>query len=102
VLTLTPVLLATSVLAALLPALQTFKLAGLEAQTKERAPEPLPRVEVVKLPEITTFAMTAFENFYGVINVELASGAAPASSSNPSSPEASRVKPIRSSPSSSR
>ena len=56
VLSLTPLLLAIVLLTALLPQLQTLKLAGLEAQTREKPDVPLPTSPSVALPCVTVFA----------------------------------------------
>jgi tetratricopeptide (TPR) repeat protein len=69
VLSLTPLLLAIAVLAALLPQLQTLKLAGLEAQTREKPDVPLPTSPSVALPCVTVFAAAAHENFLDAIDV---------------------------------
>jgi hypothetical protein len=83
VMSLTPLLLAIIVLTALLPQLQTFRLAGLEAQTREKPDElaglvaqtrqspeiPLPTSPSVALPQVTEFAATAHENFLDAVEV---------------------------------
>lgn len=77
VVSLTPLLLAVAVLAALLSSLQTLRLTGLEAQTRERPAEVLPMSAPVTLPQVTEFAAVAYENFVDFANVdELYSGAA--------------------------
>jgi tetratricopeptide (TPR) repeat protein len=69
VLSLTPLLLAIVLLTALLPQLQTLKLAGLEAQTREKPDVPLPTSPSVALPCVTVFAAAAHENFLDAIDV---------------------------------
>ena len=69
VLSLTPLLLAIVLLTALLPQLQTLKLAGLEAQTREKPDVPLPTSPSVALPCVTVFAALAHENFLDAIDV---------------------------------
>jgi tetratricopeptide (TPR) repeat protein len=80
VMSLTPIFLAAALLAALLPSLQTLRLAGLEAQTRDRAGDVLPTSASVTLPQITEFAAAAYENFLDAIadNVdEVYSGSTP-------------------------
>jgi tetratricopeptide (TPR) repeat protein len=69
VLSLTPLLLAIILLTALLPQLQSLKLAGLEAQTREPPKVPLPTSPSVALPCVTVFAAAAHENFLDAIDV---------------------------------
>jgi tetratricopeptide (TPR) repeat protein len=69
VLSLTPLLLAIVLLTALLPQLQSLKLAGLEAQTREKPDVPLPTSPQVALPCVTVFAAAAHENFLDAIDV---------------------------------
>ena len=91
VVSLTPLLLGVAVLAALLPSLQTLRLAGLQAQTREPLVEVLPASAPVTLPQITEFTAAAIESLVDFVNVdELYSGASPprpttetASSRNP-------------------
>jgi tetratricopeptide (TPR) repeat protein len=68
VVSLTPLLLAIVLLTALLPQLQTLKLAGLEAQTRQQPEVQLPTSPSVVLPhvgvqDVTEFAAAATENF---------------------------------------
>jgi tetratricopeptide (TPR) repeat protein len=69
VVSLTPLLLAIVLLTALLPHLQTLKLAGLEAQTREKPEIPLPTSPSVALPQVTEFAAAAHENFLDAVDV---------------------------------
>jgi tetratricopeptide (TPR) repeat protein len=69
VVSLTPLLLAIVLLTALLPHLQTLKLAGLEAQTRENPEIPLPTSPSVALPQVTEFAAAAHENFLDTVDV---------------------------------
>jgi tetratricopeptide (TPR) repeat protein len=69
VMSLTPLLLAIVLLTALLPQLQSLKLAGLEAQTREKPDVPLPTSPSVALPCVTVFAAAAHENFLDAIDV---------------------------------
>jgi tetratricopeptide (TPR) repeat protein len=69
VVSLTPLLLAIVLLTALLPQLQTLKLAGLEAQTREKPDVPVPTSPSVALPCVTVFAAAAHENFLDAIDV---------------------------------
>ena len=69
VVSLTPLLLAIVLLTALLPHLQTLKLAGLEAQTRESPEVPLPTSPSVALPQVTEFAAAAHENFLDAVDV---------------------------------
>jgi hypothetical protein len=69
VMSLTPLLLAIVLLTALLPQLQTLKLAGLEAQTRQKPDIPLPTSPSVALPCVTVFAAAAHENFLDAIDV---------------------------------
>ena len=69
VVSLTPLLLAIVLLTALLPHLQTLKLAGLEAQTRENPEIPLPTSPSVALPQVTEFAAAAHENFLDAVDV---------------------------------
>ena len=69
VLSLTPLLLAIVLLTALLPQLQSLKLAGLEAQTREPPKVPLQTSPSVALPCVTVFAAAAHENFLDAIDV---------------------------------
>jgi tetratricopeptide (TPR) repeat protein len=70
VVSLTPLLLAVAVLAALLPSLQTLRLAGLEAETRERAADVLPTSGPVTLPQATEFAAATIENFIEFVNID--------------------------------
>ena len=49
--------------------LQSLKLAGLEAQTREKPDVPLPTSPQVALPCVTVFAAAAHENFLDAIDV---------------------------------
>jgi tetratricopeptide (TPR) repeat protein len=69
VMSLTPLLLAIVLLTALLPQLQTLKLAGLEAQTRAKPDVPLPTSPSVALPCVTVFAAAAHENFLDAVDV---------------------------------
>jgi len=69
VVSLTPLLLAIVLLTALLPHLQTLKLAGLEAQTRQNPEIPLPTSPNVALPQVTEFAAAAHENFLDTVDV---------------------------------
>jgi tetratricopeptide (TPR) repeat protein len=101
VVSLTPLLLAVAVLAALLPSLQTLRLAGLEAQTRERAADVLPTSGPVTLPQATEFAAATIENFIEFVNIDdlYSSAVSPRASSSAASPRAateiSRIRKIR-------
>jgi hypothetical protein len=69
VVSLTPLLLAIVLLTALLPQLQILKLAGLEAQTREKPDVTRPTSPSVALPCVTVFAAAAHENFLDAIDV---------------------------------
>jgi tetratricopeptide (TPR) repeat protein len=69
VLSLTPLFVAVALLAALLPQLKSLKLAGLEAQTRDKPDVPLPTSPSVALPQVTEFAAAAHENFLDTIDV---------------------------------
>ena len=68
VVSLTPLLLAIVLLTALLPQLQTLKLAGLEAQTRQQPEVQLPTSPNVVLPRVTEFA-AASENFIDDVDI---------------------------------
>ena len=68
VVSLTPLLLAIVLLTALLPQLQTLKLAGLEAQTRQQPEVQLPTSPSVALPRVTEFA-AASENFIDDVDI---------------------------------
>jgi tetratricopeptide (TPR) repeat protein len=69
VVSLTPLFIAVILLTALLPQLQSLKLAGLQAQTRETPDVPLPTSPSVVLPLVTEFAAGAHENFIDAIDV---------------------------------
>ena len=69
VLSLTPLFVAVALLAALLPQLKSLKLAGLEAQTRDKPDVPLPTSPSVALPLVTEFAAAAHENFLDTIDI---------------------------------
>jgi tetratricopeptide (TPR) repeat protein len=69
VVSLTPLFIAVILLTALLPQLQSLKLAGLQAQTRERPDVPLPTSPSVVLPLVTEFAAVAHENFIDAVDV---------------------------------
>jgi tetratricopeptide (TPR) repeat protein len=69
VMSLTPLFIAVVLLTALLPQLQSLKLAGLEAQTREPPDVPLPTSPSVVLPLVTEFAAVAHESFLDAIDV---------------------------------
>jgi len=69
VMSLTPLFIAVILLAALLPQLQSLKLAGLQAQTRETPDVPLPTSPSVVLPLVTEFAAGAHENFIDAVDV---------------------------------
>ena len=54
----------------LLPSLQTLRLAGLEAETRERAADVLPASGPVTLPQATEFAAATIENFIEFVNID--------------------------------
>ena len=68
VVSLTPLLLAIVLLTALLPQLQTLKLAGLEAQTRQQPEVQLPTSPSVVLPHVTEFA-AASENLIEDVDI---------------------------------
>jgi tetratricopeptide (TPR) repeat protein len=69
VVSLTPLFIAVILLTALLPQLQSLKLAGLQAQTRETPDVPLPTSPSVVLPLVTEFAAVAHENFIDAVDV---------------------------------
>ena len=69
VVSLTPLFIAVILLTALLPQLQSLKLAGLQAQTRETPDVPLPTSPSVVLPLVTEFAAGAHENFIDAVDV---------------------------------
>jgi tetratricopeptide (TPR) repeat protein len=69
VVSLTPLFIAVILLTALLPQLQSLKLAGLQAQTRETPDVPLPTSPSVVLPLVTEFAAGAHENFIDAADV---------------------------------
>ena len=69
VVSLTPLFIAVILLTALLPQLQSLKLAGLQAQTRDTPDVPLPTSPSVVLPLVTEFAAGAHENFIDAIDV---------------------------------
>jgi tetratricopeptide (TPR) repeat protein len=69
VVSLTPLFIAVILLTALLPQLQSLKLAGLQAQTRETPDVPLPTSPGVVLPLVTEFAAGAHENFIDAVDV---------------------------------
>lgn len=69
VMSLTPLFLGVVLLAALLPQLQSLKLAGLQAQTRDAPDVPLPTSPSVVLPLVTEFAAIAHENFIDAVDV---------------------------------
>jgi tetratricopeptide (TPR) repeat protein len=69
VMSLTPLFIAAVLLTALLPQLQSLKLAGLEAQTREPPDVPLPTSPSVVLPLVTEFAAVAHESFLDAVDV---------------------------------
>jgi tetratricopeptide (TPR) repeat protein len=69
VVSLTPLFIGVILLTALLPQLQSLKLAGLQAQTRETPDVPLPTSPSVVLPLVTEFAAGAHENFIDAVDV---------------------------------
>ena len=69
VVSLTPLFLAIALLTALLPQLQMLKLAGLEAQTRQKPEVQLPTSPSVVLPHVTEFAVAAHENFIDAVDI---------------------------------
>jgi len=69
VVSLTPLFIAVILLTTLLPQLQSLKLAGLQAQTRETPDVPLPSSPSVILPLVTELAAGAHENFIDAIDV---------------------------------
>jgi len=69
VMSLTPLFFAVVLLTALLPQLQSLKLAGLEAHTRESPDVPLPTSPCVVLPQVTEFAAVAHESFLDTVDV---------------------------------
>jgi tetratricopeptide (TPR) repeat protein len=69
VVSLTPLFIAVILLTTLLPQLQSLKLAGLQAETRESPDVPLPTSPSVVLPLVTEFAAVAHETFIDAVDV---------------------------------
>ena len=69
VVSLTPLFIAVILLTTLLPQLQSLKLAGLQAETRETPNVPLPTSPSVVLPLVTEFAAVAHETFIDAVDV---------------------------------
>ena len=69
VVSLTPLFIAVILLTTLLPQLQSLKLAGLQAETRETPDVPLPTSPSVVLPLVTEFAAVAHETFIDAVDV---------------------------------
>jgi hypothetical protein len=69
VVSLTPLFIAVILLTTLLPQLQSLKLAGLQAETRETPEVPLPTSPGVVLPLVTEFAAVAHETFIDAVDV---------------------------------
>jgi tetratricopeptide (TPR) repeat protein len=69
VVSLTPLFIAVILLTTLLPQLQSLKLAGLQAETRDTPDVPLPTSPSVVLPLVTEFAAVAHETFIDAVDV---------------------------------